>query len=142
MLFQVGVLILQEHAGLAFFLPQRVSRPQMYNYHPPLPLPEAPKQTLGECAICMDAIEVEPGLRRRSKSGEGERRGFLKLGTVAGAAAARKSYSLAPCHHLFVSSRAFLLAWAGSLTTPVRFSAASIWRVWRDGWLSRCVLSR
>ena len=109
-LFQVGVLILQEHAGPAFFLPQRVSRPQMYNYHPPLPLPEAPKQTLGECAICMDAIEVEPGLRRRSKSGEGERRGFLKPGTVAGAAAARKSYSLAPCHHLFVSGRVFLFA--------------------------------
>ena len=117
MLFQVGVLVLQEHAGPAFFLPQRVSRPQTYNYHPPLPLPdpEAPEQTLGDCAICMDAIEVDPGLRRRSKSGEGERRGFLKLGTVAGAAAARKSYSLAPCHHLFVSSRVFLFAWAGSL---------------------------
>ena len=93
------------------------------------------------CAICMDAIEVDPGLRRRSKSGEGERRGFLKLGTVAGAAAARKSYSLAPCHLLFVSSRVFLFAWAGTLKGRCSlFSTTSIRRVSSDGSRSRCVV--
>ncbi|KAH9905089.1 uncharacterized protein BXZ73DRAFT_111032 [Epithele typhae] len=58
----------------------------------------------------MDAIEVDDGMRRRrSKSRDGllggggsgaeERAGFFR--SVAGKGAARKSYSLAPCHHLF-----------------------------------------
>lgn len=101
-----------------------------YNYHPPMPLAdsESPEQTLGDCAICMDAILVDP-LRRRSKSldekgdrdsgesndlsstwkrkgkGVGASGGLLNVMQMGvGNASARKNYSLAPCHHLFVKS--------------------------------------
>ena len=60
---------------------------QGYDYHPPLPDTEA--GPLGDCAICMDAIERPP----EDTSGKPRRRG----------AQARASYSLAPCAHLFVS---------------------------------------
>jgi hypothetical protein len=88
---------------------------QTYDYHPPLPLPdpESPEQSLGDCAICMDAIVVDPSLHR-SKDGEGKEKGekdhlkgrggllhAVQIGV--GATAARKNYSLAPCLHLFVS---------------------------------------
>ncbi|KAH9926336.1 uncharacterized protein BXZ73DRAFT_49527 [Epithele typhae] len=112
MLAQAGTLDFQTRFGPTFFLPRRVARAETYDYHPPLPLPdpEAPEQSLGDCAICMDAIEVDDGMRRRrSKSRDGllggggsgaeERAGFFR--SVAGKGAARKSYSLAPCHHLF-----------------------------------------
>ncbi|KAI8974598.1 hypothetical protein BD414DRAFT_498160 [Trametes punicea] len=105
MFAQVLVILLQERIGPAFFLPRALSRTQTYDYHPPLPLPdpEAPDQSLGDCAICMDAILVDPGLRRRSKSTDGKERPVIGraggiLGKVGGA---KKTYSLAPCHHLF-----------------------------------------
>ena len=60
---------------------------QGYDYHPPLPDTEA--GPLGDCAICMDAIERPP----EDTSGKPRRRG----------AQDRASYSLAPCAHLFVS---------------------------------------
>lgn len=60
---------------------------QGYDYHPPLPDTEA--GPLGDCAICMDAIERPP----ENVSGKSSRRGVR----------ARASYSLAPCGHLFVS---------------------------------------
>ena len=72
-----------------------------YNYHPaiPLPDPEAPEQSLGDCSICMDAILVDPSLRQK---GDDEKEQLLGLGRWGQAANMRKSYSLAPCHHLFV----------------------------------------
>ena len=108
MLVQVLVIILQEQVDPGFFLPRRMARVQSYDYHPiiPMPDPEAPDQTLGDCAICMDAILVDPA---RSKEGEGKELplGGLGLGRTGllgkVGASARKSYSLAPCHHLFVS---------------------------------------
>lgn len=60
---------------------------QGYDYHPPLPDTEA--GPLGDCAICMDAIERPP----EDTSGKPRQRG----------ARVRASYSLAPCAHLFVS---------------------------------------
>ncbi|KAF5350946.1 hypothetical protein D9757_013733 [Collybiopsis confluens] len=56
------VLICQEYFGPAFFLPRRFSTVNTYNYHPPLPLPdeESPEKSLGDCAICMDAIFIDP----------------------------------------------------------------------------------
>ncbi|KAI0628206.1 hypothetical protein C8Q77DRAFT_1150309 [Trametes polyzona] len=105
MFVQVLVLFLQEHVDPAFFLPKQMSRAQTYDYHPPLPLPdpEAPEQTLGDCAICMDAILVDPSLRRRSKSSDGKERPVIgrASGILGKVGAARKTYSLAPCHHLF-----------------------------------------
>ncbi|RPD62600.1 hypothetical protein L226DRAFT_532406 [Lentinus tigrinus ALCF2SS1-7] len=106
MFAQVLVIILQEHIDPGFFLPQRMARVQTYDYHPiiPLPDPEAPDQTLGDCAICMDAILVDPA---RSKENDGKELplGGLGLGRTGllgkVGANARKSYSLAPCHHLF-----------------------------------------
>jgi hypothetical protein len=78
----------------------------------PLADPESPEQPLGDCAICMDAIHVDPLLRRRSKSiDEAEYRerdhtvrsgGLLGVVQKGVGVTARKSYSLAPCHHLFV----------------------------------------
>jgi len=107
-----------------------------YDYHPPMPLPdpESPEQSLGDCAICMDAIHVDPSLRSRSKSSDekGEWDGNSKgknrwKGKSAGAGAAggllnavqmgvggvssRKNYSLAPCHHLFVSLIPLRISW-------------------------------
>ena len=78
----------------------------------PLPDSESPEQSLGDCAICMDAILFDTSSRRRSKSTD-ERRdhGIVNAGggllnavqMGVGASGARKNYSLAPCHHLFVS---------------------------------------
>ncbi|KAI0703928.1 hypothetical protein C8Q76DRAFT_752964 [Earliella scabrosa] len=113
MLLQVLVIVAQSQVDPAFFLPQRMARVQTYDYHPPLPLPdpEAPDQSLGDCAICMDAIVVDPALRRRSLSGDGKESAGLGMGMgmemarkgLLGkvAAGGRKTYSLAPCHHLF-----------------------------------------
>ena len=88
-----------------------------YDYHPPmrLPDPESPDRSLGDCAICMDAILVDPPAREKGTSTskdaawagavEGHSDGILNVvhRNVVGAANMRKSYSLAPCHHLFVS---------------------------------------
>ncbi|GLB43394.1 putative ring finger [Lyophyllum shimeji] len=110
--FQALVLILQELLGPAFFLPKRYVTAKPYDYHPPIPLPdpEAPEPSLGDCAICMDAIVVDHRARASEKSasalwdGTGsERRGKGGGGllSVMEGAGARKVYSLAPCHHLF-----------------------------------------
>ncbi|KAI0248996.1 hypothetical protein BJV78DRAFT_1276346 [Lactifluus subvellereus] len=82
---QAVVLGLQTSFGPAFFLPRRLADSQGYDYHPPLPDTEA--GPLGDCAICMDAIERPP----EDVSGKSSRRGVR----------ARASYSLAPCGHLF-----------------------------------------
>lgn len=132
MFLQISVILLQEQLGPAFFLPQRVRIPvashlhhanpqpcpqfikaQPYDYHPPMPLPdpESPEQALGDCAICMDAIVLEGSQRRRKSadewgdhsiaSGGGGLLNAVQMGV--GASGGRKNYSLAPCHHLFVS---------------------------------------
>ncbi|KAG6374644.1 hypothetical protein JVT61DRAFT_4009 [Boletus reticuloceps] len=89
-LFQVGVVLLQQRLGPTFFLPKRFATTETYNYHPPLPLSvsdtEAPDHSLGDCSICMEAIHAEDPLAV----------GLLQK--VGG----RKNYSLAPCQHLFV----------------------------------------
>jgi hypothetical protein len=85
----------------------------------PLPDFESPEQSLGDCAICMEDIIITSPLRRRSKSldarGDWEEKGSSAAGRKGkggllnamhmgvGGVTARKSYSLAPCHHLFVS---------------------------------------
>ncbi|KZT21185.1 hypothetical protein NEOLEDRAFT_1074064 [Neolentinus lepideus HHB14362 ss-1] len=107
LLAEVLVIRLQEIFGPAFFLPKRLSTVPIYDYHPPMPLPdpEAPDQSLGDCAICLDAILIDPLHSRRGRSGDGKEPGDLDLGgllnKVSRGAAGRKSYSLAPCHHLF-----------------------------------------
>jgi hypothetical protein len=79
----------------------------------PLPDSESPEHSLRNCAICMDAIILDTPTRRRSKStdewkelgaggGGGGLLNAMQMGVV-GARAAKKNYSLAPCHHLFVS---------------------------------------
>ncbi|KAL4250477.1 hypothetical protein ABKN59_006994 [Abortiporus biennis] len=99
MIIQVIVLLLQDIFGPSFFLPGRVGTIDSYDYHPPMPLPdpESPEQSLGDCAICMDAILVDPSLRDDKKSEGG---GILGKHRLWGQGA-RKTYSLAPCHHLF-----------------------------------------
>lgn len=106
-----------------------------YDYHPvlPLPNPEAPEQTLGDCSICMDAINIHgdgrgwnatfdqsekvgkdwdaktsgtpttPSLGETKRNVVGSTTGGLLNAVQMGVG--RKSYSLAPCHHLFVSER-------------------------------------
>jgi transmembrane E3 ubiquitin-protein ligase len=78
----------------------------------PLPDPESPEQSLGDCAICMDAIVLDASSHRRSKSNDDWRdHGIVSAGggllnavqMGVGVSGARKNYSLAPCHHLFVS---------------------------------------
>ncbi len=106
---------------VSFNFPLQFATVKSYDYHPILPLPdaEAPEQTLGDCSICMDAIMIDPSLVRGRKSidekvdtwdtgkrkSKGMHAGAL-LNAVqvgVGSAVTRKSYSLAPCHHLFVS---------------------------------------
>ena len=91
---------------------------KVYDYHPPmrLPDPESPDRSLGDCAICMDAITVGPPAGERGDSSsmeatwagtaEGRPGGILSAvhRNVVGTANLRKRYNLAPCHHLFVSS--------------------------------------
>ncbi|KDQ50442.1 hypothetical protein JAAARDRAFT_142065 [Jaapia argillacea MUCL 33604] len=129
LLVQVLVLYLQQQLGPSFFMPKRWAQVPTYDYHPsiPLPDPEAPEQTLGDCSICMDAILIDPSSRRRSgdekrrkssslqrrksfsdhrgkSGGEVEAERFGGHGGLLGAVSGnvgRKSYSLAPCHHLF-----------------------------------------
>ncbi|KAJ7760513.1 hypothetical protein B0H16DRAFT_1532543 [Mycena metata] len=121
--FQMVVVILQETSfGPAFFLPRRYAAIKPYDYHPVMPAPdddpESADPSLGDCAICMDAIHVDPSLRRRPtslddksdwektsgkrKSRAGTAGGILNaVQKGVGSATARKNYSLAPCHHLF-----------------------------------------
>ncbi|THH03274.1 hypothetical protein EW145_g6386 [Phellinidium pouzarii] len=70
---QAVVVLLQDYLGSGFFLPRGYSPPSQYDYHPYIPPPdaEAPEPSLGDCAICMEAILVQPDvhLRRRSLSG-------------------------------------------------------------------------
>ncbi|OCH91365.1 hypothetical protein OBBRIDRAFT_792297 [Obba rivulosa] len=109
MLIQASTIMLQEHIGPSFFLPGGISRVQTYDYHPPLPPsdPESPDAPLGDCAICMDDILAE---HRRTRSSDHdhdkEREGLLGLTSGGllervGVGRARRSYSLAPCGHLF-----------------------------------------
>lgn len=83
--------------------PLQVATADVYNYHPPMPLPdpEAPEQTLGDCSICMEVIEVDSSLKQNPDE-KSEARGLARHTTSLWAQSARKSYSLAPCHHLFV----------------------------------------
>lgn len=112
--FQVLVILLQQFFGPSFFLPERYAAVQIYDYHPPIPSPdpESPERSLGDCAICMDAILVDPpSTHGRSKSIDGgkppeqqlkARSGGLLNAVQKGVGAqVRKNYSLAPCHHLF-----------------------------------------
>ncbi|KAJ3718919.1 hypothetical protein C8R42DRAFT_674859 [Lentinula raphanica] len=131
--FQALILMLQEYFGPAFFLPKKFSTVNTYNYHPPLPLPdeESPEKSLGDCAICMDAILLDPSIRQihdtsslpssddwdaKASGAEGTRKSASVRGSGGvidpvglfgavqrgvGSAVTRKSYSLAPCHHLF-----------------------------------------
>lgn len=136
MFAQVAVLLLQNYFGPAFFLPRSVSKllhscsnladldrlqlgsVEVYDYHPPLPLPdpEAPEQSLGDCSICMDAIEVDSALRQ-SADEKNEGHGFGRHTTSLWAQSARKNYSLAPCHHLFV--RQFLKLMRGDIDSEI-----------------------
>lgn len=94
MFLQVAVILLQQRLGPAFFLPKRFAHAQVYDYHPALPLsiadPEAPDESLGDCAICMEAIHTDDEKQLEQVTGALLR----KVG-------ARRSYSLAPCQHLF-----------------------------------------
>jgi hypothetical protein len=107
---QAFFVILQDELGPTFFLPARYAAVTSYDYHPPLPLPdsELPEKSLGDCAICMDTIMVDPSLRRRSKSsdqrGNWDDKGpsFMKGNSIGvNVTTARNHYSLAPCSHLF-----------------------------------------
>ncbi|KAF9266758.1 hypothetical protein L218DRAFT_921385 [Marasmius fiardii PR-910] len=128
---QASVLILQEIFGPSFFLPKKFAAVKTYDYHPPMPLPdpESPEQTLGDCAICMDAIHIDPSLRKRTLDKETDSEWDVKASGAltgsakrkasrssnvmdaggiidavqkgVGSAVNRQYYSLAPCHHLF-----------------------------------------
>lgn len=102
MTLQVCLILLQGHFGPTFFLPRGMVSIETYDYHPPMPLPdpEAPEQSLGDCAICMDAITVDPVLRQHNDEKSEGHSLTRRTGSLL-AQGARKSYSLAPCHHLF-----------------------------------------
>jgi len=90
MALQVVVIFLQEYVGPAFFLPSGWWKEPVHDYHPIMALPdtENPEPSLGDCSICMDPIHVQP------ETGD-EKVARLK------AVANRRTYAVAPCHHLF-----------------------------------------
>lgn len=69
----------------------------------PTPDSEAPEQSYGDCAICMDSIAVpaEQQKRKHVDMNVGIM-SAVQLGVSASGLGGRKNYSLAPCHHLFV----------------------------------------
>lgn len=102
------------HASRVLMVKPQFKPAEVYNYHSPIRLsdPGSPDHSLENCAICMDAIVIDsPAWEKGSlTSGEahgagGVQRGILNVmrGNVVGAVNTRKRYSLAPCHHLFVS---------------------------------------
>ena len=112
---QVLVILGQDILGPSFFLPKDVGfsfsrlfgatinlsqwvTVSAYNYHPPLPTSdtEAPKQSLGDCAICMEPIIVQ---HETSEPAKGSSAQLLSSATTS----MRKAYAWAPCHHVFVS---------------------------------------
>ncbi|KAF7308521.1 RING-type domain-containing protein [Mycena chlorophos] len=105
---QAIVVILQDtRLGPTFFLPRRYAVVKAYDYHPIMPLPdddpESANQSLGDCAICMDAIYVDPS-RRRKRSLDDKSAGRSAAALLNGVqigANARQNYSVAPCHHIF-----------------------------------------
>lgn len=171
-LLQAFVVLLQDTLGPTFFMPQTVrfcfinvtaqhspfvctlqySAPKTYDYHPPMALPdtESPEKSLGDCAICMDAILIEPPPSYgRSKSFDGrdnwgEKGGSSSSSTMmkrptrlssmlnafhlgSRATEARQIYSLAPCSHLFVSC--FLLPFMRcSVLTCATNSILNAWK--------------
>ncbi|KAL1717484.1 hypothetical protein EV715DRAFT_202986 [Schizophyllum commune] len=89
MFLQAGFVVLQSWVGPTFFMPARLAtRNDVYDYHPSLPTDL--EAALGDCAICMEAIDIG------GEGGSGE-----KETSMAPLRGARKEYSLAPCHHLF-----------------------------------------
>lgn len=113
--------ILLTFSGAQYLLPVilkfnclwQFAKAKTYDYHPPMPAPdsEAPEQSLGDCSICMDTIFVESpnNSNEKGQTNDGTNTvsgGFfsaVQRGVTGGATGAKKSYSLAPCHHLFVS---------------------------------------
>ncbi|KIJ55286.1 hypothetical protein M422DRAFT_774359 [Sphaerobolus stellatus SS14] len=90
---QVLVILGQDILGPSFFVPKDWVAVSAYNYHPPLPTSdtEAPKESLGDCAICMDPIVVHQEMHDSA--------GTQLLSSAA--ANLRKPYAWAPCHHIF-----------------------------------------
>ncbi|KAG9037882.1 hypothetical protein FRB95_003722 [Tulasnella sp. JGI-2019a] len=109
--FQVLVLIGQEYLGASFFIPKGwVKEPNVYVYHPilPLPDPEAPEQSLGDCSICMEPILIDGGLGGGSEKDHQETASSMFGGAVAGAGSGssllgrgmRRHYAFTPCSHI------------------------------------------
>ncbi|KAH7106084.1 hypothetical protein BKA62DRAFT_754466 [Auriculariales sp. MPI-PUGE-AT-0066] len=92
---QLAVLFMQDRLGPSFFLPRSWNTADTYDYHPiiPQPDPEAPEQSLGDCAICMEPIIVPP-------PDSGAAAVLVKQSILPGATV-KRPYALAPCHHLF-----------------------------------------
>ncbi|BEJ11489.1 hypothetical protein CspHIS471_0109110 [Cutaneotrichosporon sp. HIS471] len=90
---QIAVLLAQDRFGPAFFLPKRFAPAEGYDYHPLLPVPDAENALEGRgeipaettCSICMEEVNTHPD------PADGP---LLNLN-------ARRSYAVAPCHHLF-----------------------------------------
>ena len=57
-----------------------------------LPDSENPEYSLGDCSICMEPIYVQPDSNDEMPA---------RLKAVAN----RRTYAVAPCHHLFVSAK-------------------------------------
>ncbi|KAJ7600142.1 hypothetical protein C8J56DRAFT_767481 [Mycena floridula] len=117
-MLQALVVLLQDMLGPTFFLPTRFAFVTPHDYHPllPQPDPEGPEQSFGGCVICMSAIYATDTLERLGKNNDqwkvkytgSRKRGNRDIDHEIMfehdlfKATARKSYSLSPCHHLFV----------------------------------------
>lgn len=87
--------------------------PDAYDYHQPLPMPdpEAPEQDFGNCSICMEPIVVAQGTSSTSDKHPHATESSTPLGAAASGVGhvgskvmsmnIRRTYALAPCHHLF-----------------------------------------
>jgi transmembrane E3 ubiquitin-protein ligase len=89
---------------------------KVYDYHPAIPFPdaEAPKQSLGDCAICMEHIVVHPDFPVNTVNGTTS--SPLLSSTAVGL---RRVYALAPCHHIFVSLPPIVWIWVTKSTCSI-----------------------
>jgi hypothetical protein len=102
---QVCILFAQDRFGPAFFLPKQFAPQQGYDYHPLIPSDPESVVGLGQggstCSICMEEVDVRGAGAGSAGAGSGTSADDASASSALLGMNARRSYAVAPCHHLF-----------------------------------------